>query len=112
MNEIKTNYDYDINNQNVKLLSLSNILLDRGMRLKINETCTDLAKEYKLKYLKKDTSLPLNNDKLSSIQSNIILDPIKVKQFKLTDYFEVIDGRHRYVYSLHQKYSSIPCIII
>ena len=41
----------------VKLLSLSNILLDRGMRLKINETCADLAKEYKLKYLKKDTSL-------------------------------------------------------
>tara|TARA_B100000902_G_C27253801_1_gene886727 strand:- start:684 stop:1022 length:339 start_codon:yes stop_codon:yes gene_type:complete len=112
MKEIKY-YKIDNKYQNTTIiLPLSKILLDNGMRLKVSELCPSKAKDFKLKIIKNDKSLPLNNDKLTTIQENTILEPIKVKQFKLTSYYEVIDGRHRYIYSLNNNYDHIPVIII
>ena len=107
----ETTYNYN-KQENIKCISLYYILLDRGMKTKVDELCSETAKKHKLKVLKNDLSLDLNNGKLKTLESKDIFEPIKIKQFKKTKYYEVIDGRHRYVYSLQNDYTSIPCIII
>ena len=39
------------------------------------------------------------------------LDPITVKRFKETKYYEVIQGRTRVVASLHEGFTHVPVII-
>jgi len=107
----ETIYNY-IKQEHIKCLSLSMILLDKGMRVKISEICSENAIKHALKYIKNDKSLMLNDDKLKEIKTKDNLEPIKIKQFKNTKYYEIIDGRHRYVYSLLSDFTSIPCIII
>lgn len=107
----ETTYNY-IKEDNIKCISLSYILLDRGMKKKVDELCPEKAKKHKLKVLKNDKSFDLKNEKLNTLESKDIFEPIKIKGYKNTQYYEIIDGRHRYVYSLQNDYTSIPCIII
>ena len=99
-------------NDNFILIPIQKILFDLGMKQKVNETCDDKAKQYKIKILKRDP-LPLNkwNTVLSDVQKKIPLDPIIAKQFKETLYYEVVNGRHRVVSSLYEGYTHVPVII-
>jgi len=64
-----------------------------------------------IKKFKNGNIIPLSKwDKVSNdFDSNKPLDPIKVKPFKQTDYYEVIDGRHRCMVSHHNGHTHVPC---
>ncbi len=95
-----------------KEVDVSKILLDNGMRLKIKERCDSFAKQLSLKILKNDKTFPLNDERLQNIIDKNIIEPIKVKQYKNTEYYEVIDGRHRYIYNLLNENKKINVIVI
>ena len=100
-------------NPNFVIIDLKNIVLDRSMFLFIKHNFDDKVKNKGFKVIKNDNSLPLN--KWESVKNDIenhkALDPIKIKQFKTTKYYEIIDGRHRYVSSIYNDFTHIPCII-
>lgn len=94
-------------------LQLNHILLDKSMVIFIRQHFDDKMKNKGYKFIKNDNSLPLHKWEkvLKDITDNIALDPIKVKPFKMTKYYEIIDGRHRYVSSIYNDYTYIPCVI-
>ncbi len=102
-----------IKNESFKVVPIQNILFDLGMKEKVKEYCDDRGKEMKIKVLKRD-NLPLNKWEkvLFDIQNKKPLDPIKVKKYKDTVYYEIIDGRHRVVTSLFKNFTHVPIIII
>ena len=95
------------------LIPIENILFDQGMTKKVTEVCSDTAKKVGIKLLKRD---PLPIYKLEKVlldlQEKKPLDPIHVKKFKETKYYEVIQGRTRVVASLHEGFTHVPVIII
>ena len=100
-------------NPNFVIIDVKDIILDRSMFLFIKHNFDDKVKNKGFKVIKNDNSLPLN--KWESVKNDIenhkALDPIKIKQFKTTKYYEIIDGRHRYVSSIYNDFTHIPCII-
>ena len=102
-----------LKNDHFRLIPIQNILFDQGMTKKVNEVCGDTAKQVGIKLLKRDP-LPLYkwDQVLSDIKEEKSLDPITVKKFKETKYYEVIKGRTRVVVSLHERYTHIPVFII
>lgn len=100
-------------NPNFVIINLKDIILDRSMFLFIKHNFDDKVKNKGFKVIKNDNSLPLH--KWESVKNDIenhkALDPIKIKQFKTTKYYEIIDGRHRYVSSIYNDFTHIPCII-
>ena len=103
-----------IKNEGYRILDLSLILLDRGMVVQIKSFCDDKAKGKKLKKL--PNSQTFNLTKIDSVSKDFEikkpLDPINIKNYKKTNYYEIIDGRHRYVLSLSNGYSHIPVYIL
>ena len=102
-----------VKNNHFRYIPIQNILFDQGMTKKVNEVCADIAKKVGIKVLKRD-QLPLLkwDNVLKDIKNKAPLDPITVKRFKKTDYYEVIQGRHRVVASLHENYTHVPVILI
>ena len=98
-------------NDHFKLISLHRILFDLGMKLKVDEVCSETAKQEKIKILKRE-AFPLYKyeNVLQDIQNKKALDPIIVKQYKHTNFYEVIDGRHRVVCSLYEGYTHVACV--
>ena len=95
------------------ILQLNKILLDKSMSSFIRKNCDDKMKNKGYKLLKNDNSLPLHKLEkvLKDLADNTALDPINVKPFKMTNYYEIIDGRHRFVSSIYYGYTHIPCVI-
>jgi len=114
MEEVKYYHVADVKqnnkkNDNYTIVSLNLILFDLGMKKKVDEVCGDSGKMQKIKILKRE-SLPLNKyeNVLSDFKNQKPMDPINVKKFKETQYYEVINGRHRVVCSLYEGYTHIP----
>ena len=103
-----------IKNEGYMILDLSLILLDQGMIVKIKSLCDVEAKRKKLKKLPNSQTFNLTKIDLVSKDFEIKkpLDPINIKNYKNTKYYEIIDGRHRYVLSLSNGYSHIPVYIL
>ena len=91
------------------LISVKQILYDSGMRKKIKEICNDKGKG--TKGLKGGFSLHKWETVWKEISENIPLDPIIVKKYKNTDYYEVINGRHRATASLCAGLNYVPAFI-
>ena len=102
-----------IKNKIFRLIPIKNLLFDQGMKKKVDEVCSDTAKKVGIKLLKRDP-LPINRLEkvLSDFQEKKPLDPIHVKKFKETKYFEIIQGRTRVVASLYEGYTHVPVFII
>ena len=101
------------NNDLFRFIPIENILFDRGMVKKVNEVCSGAAKQKGIKVLQRNGfSLSKWDSVLKNIKDCKPLDPIIVKQFKKTKYYEVIDGRHRAVVSLYEHFTHVPVIII
>ena len=100
-------------NSNFVIINLKDIILDRSMFLFIKHNFDDKVKNKGFKVIKNDNSLPLHKweNVKNDIENHKALDPIKIKQFKTTKYYEIIDGRHRYVSSIYNDFTHIPCII-
>ena len=69
------------------------LLFSATMTKKVNEVCSDNAKKVGIKLLKRDPLPIYKFDKvLSDIQESKPLDPITVKRFKETKFYEVIQN--------------------
>ena len=102
-----------IQNKPYRLIPIQNILFDQGMTNKVNEVCGNIAKKVGIKLLKRDPLPLLKWDKVfSDLRKKTPLDPITVKRFKKTKYYEVIQGRHRVVASLHEELTHVPVILL
>ena len=102
-----------VKNDHFRYVPIQNILFDQGMTKKVNEVCSDTAKTVGIKLLKRDPLPIYKLDKvLLDFQEEKSLDPIQVKKFKETKYYEVIQGRTRVVASLHEGFTHVPVIII
>ena len=101
-----------IKNGDFKKIPIQEILFDLGMKQFVKEHCDDKAKQLNIKILKRD-NLPLNRSSTvhTDIQNKKPLDPIVVKKFKETKYYEVIQGRHRVVISLYEGFTHVPVIV-
>jgi len=100
-----------VKNEDWVIIPIWKIILDKGMEEKAKELCDDTCKGSNIKKFKNGNIIPLSKwDKVSNdFDSNKPLDPIKVKPFKQTDYYEVIDGRHRCMVSHHNGHTHVPC---
>uniref|UniRef100_A0A6C0L1T5 Uncharacterized protein n=1 Tax=viral metagenome TaxID=1070528 RepID=A0A6C0L1T5_9ZZZZ len=106
--EIKEN---GVKNDRIQFIPYDRIILDRGMFHFIKERLDDKVKGKKLKRIKTGDILPLNKwDKVfEDIEKEKPIDPIQVRPFKDSKYYEIIDGRHRFIVSLDKEYSHLPC---
>ena len=73
-----------------------------------------IRSEIDFKILKKGISTELYKwDKVEKdFKEKKEMDPIKVKRFKDTRYYNIIDGRHRCMLSLFFEYTHIPANIL
>ena len=102
-----------VKNDHFRYIPIQNILFDQGMTEKVNEVCSDNAKKVGIKLLKRDPLPIYKFDKvLSDIQEEKPLDPIVVKRFKETKFYEVVQGRTRVIASLYEGLTHVPSIII
>lgn len=102
-----------IKNENWVIIPIWKIIFDKGMNQKAKELCDDNCKNKNIKKFKNGDVSPLNKWEkvINDFDSNTPLDPIKVKRYKESDYYEVIDGRHRCMISHYYNYTYIPCNI-
>ena len=101
-------------NDNFKLISINKIIFDKGMFAMAQEKFDDLCKGKNIKKFKKGILLPLQKwEKVSrDFEFKKPLDPIKIKKFKNTDNYEVVDGRHRVMLSYYHGYTMVPFTIM
>ena len=97
-------------------INLKNIILDSGMVKSIRKS-TNPTSALGNKILLRDNSFELSKLEqfkyiLSSDKGDFVFPDIKVKRFKNTRYYEVIDGRHRVVVSLITRKSHINAITL
>ena len=103
-----------------ELISIKSIIFDTGMIKKAKEMIIDFGnkgiKVFPKKNIKSQGFDLYKWDEVNiNISSNIALDPINIKKYKTlneTDYYEVIQGRHRVVSSLYNGHTQIPAFII
>ena len=102
-------------------IPIANIIQDTPMRKWSKDNAQDKLSEVKPTKLPKSKDTPfgsLKQDKIDNIQNaydhgqQILLPPIRVKQFGNTPYYEVIDGRHRSVMALKNEEPSVPAQIM
>lgn len=97
-------------NENYNLIPLVNVILDPGMEFMGRQKCHKILLEKKVKTLNNgvETNLYKWDTVLADFESNKSLDPVKLKRFKNTEYFTVLDGRHRCMVSFYKEYTHIP----
>ena len=97
-------------NENYKLIPLVNVILDPGMEFMGRQKCHKILLEKKVKTLNNgvETKLYKWDKVLADFESNKSLDPVKLKRFKKTEFFTVLDGRHRCMVSFYKEYTHIP----
>ena len=97
-------------NENYKLIPLVNVILDPGMEFMGRQKCHKILLEKKVKTLNNgvETNLYKWDKVLADFESNKSLDPVKLKRFKKTEFFTVLDGRHRCMVSFYKEYTHIP----
>jgi len=100
-----------------ELISIKSIIFDKGMIKKAKEMTIDFGSK-KIKVFPKTNIKSQGFDLYKwdevniNISSNIALDPINIKKYNETDYYEVIQGRHRVVSSLYNGHTQIPAFIL
>ena len=74
------------------------------------QKCHKILLEKKVKTLNNgvETNLYKWDKVLADFESNKSLDPVKLKRFKKTEFFTVLDGRHRCMVSFYKEYTHIP----
>ena len=101
-----------LKNENWKLIPIQKIIFDKGMSHIAKEKCDDVCKGVGIRKFKGGILLPMVKwDKVhADFKEKKALDPIVVKAYNNTGYYEIIDGRHRCILSHYNKYTHIPCI--
>ena len=78
------------------------------------QKCHKILLEKKVKTLNNGAETQLYKwDKVEKyFQEKKELDPVKLKKFKETSYYTVLDGRHRCMLSFFNEYTHIPANIL
>ena len=99
-----------VKNENYQYIPLVNVLLDPGMEFIGRQKCHKILLEKKVKTHNNGVETNLYKwDKVEAdFDSEKEMDPIKLKRFKKTEYFTVIDGRHRCMVSFSKGYTHVP----
>lgn len=102
-----------LENENYKIIPLTRVVLDRGMESMGRQKCHKILLERKVKTLNNgvETSLYKWDSVLKDFEEEKEMDPVKLKKFKKTDYYTVLDGRHRCMVSFFKNYTHIPANI-
>ena len=99
-----------VENENVKYIAIEQIVLDPGMGSKGRQKCHEILKTKKVKYLR--TGLETDLYKWDKVEKDFKekkeMDPVKLSRFKKSEYYTVIDGRHRCMLSFCYGYTHIP----
>ena len=97
-------------NENFTFISLTNIILDPGMEFKGRQKCHEILKNRKVKILKGGIETDLYKWDMveNDFKKKKELDPVKICKFKKSQYYTVIDGRHRCMLSFSNEYTHIP----
>tara|TARA_Y100000389_G_C17470694_1_gene530399 strand:- start:2911 stop:3225 length:315 start_codon:yes stop_codon:yes gene_type:complete len=102
-------------------IQIAKLLLDRAMNLWVKKNANDFAFNKKVKILsaKYDNAVGnININKITQLEKAYSINQIHnlpfvlVKQYKNTDYYEIIDGRHRVVLALKYKYDTLLCKLV
>ena len=98
-----------LENKDIRYIPLGKIVLDPGMEFKGRQMCHETLKTKKVKTLRGGLETDLYKwDKVSKdFQEKKEMDPVKLIRFKKTDYYTVLDGRHRCMLSFYHGYSHI-----
>lgn len=101
-----------VKNDIYEMIPLNKIIFDKGMVAIANEKCDDICKNKNIKKFKTGELIPMKKwDKVyHDFENKKPLDPVKVKRFKTTEYYEIIDGRHRCILSHYSGFTHIPCL--
>ena len=83
------------------LLNINFILLDKAMLIYLNKNKINIKNKYIWGFV-----TPIKQDKINSII--LPIKPIIVKKYKFTKYYEIIDGRHRFIKYLLENRLFIP----
>ena len=106
--------------EDIVMIPIENIIHDTPMKSWSQENAHDILSSVRPKRIppSKDTVGKLNFTKIMNIQTAYDngnqneLPPIKVKQYKSSCYYEVIDGRHRAVMALKHKENCISANVV
>ena len=98
-------------NENYQFIPLVKVVLDPGMEFMGRIKCHKILLEKKVKTLNNGVETNLYKwDKVENdFDSGKEMDPVKLKRFKKTEYFTVLDGRHRCMVSFSKEDIPCPC---
>lgn len=97
-------------NENYEYIPLERVVLDPGMEFMGGQKCHKLLLEKRIKTLNNGVETKLYKwDKVEAdFDSGKEMDPVKLKRFKKTEFFTVLDGRHRCMVSFSKGYTHVP----
>ena len=105
-------------------VSIDNILHDAAMYRWVKQNICDRQQYSILKHVKR---IPHRHDgsvgelvasKIDCIEKTMLessiraISPIRIKIYKHTGYFEILDGRHRVVLAIKYNMETVPCIVV
>jgi hypothetical protein len=97
-------------NENYQYIPLERVVLDPGMEIMGRQKCHKLLLDKRVKTLVNGVKTNLYKwDKVEAdFDSEKEMDPVKLNRFKKTDFFTVLDGRHRCMVSFSKGYTHVP----
>lgn len=102
-------------------IPVNKLLLDKAMNLWVKKNANEFALKKKIKILpaKYDNAVGnINTNKITQLEKAYSINEIHnlpfvlVKQYKNTEYYEIIDGRHRVVLALKYNYDTLLCKLV
>jgi hypothetical protein len=97
-------------NENYQDIPLERVVLDPGMEFMGRLKCHKILLERKVKTSNNgvETNLYKWDKVLSDFDSGKKMDPVKLKRFKKTEFYTVLDGRHRCMVSFFKNFTHVP----
>lgn len=97
-------------NENYQFIPLERIVLDPGMKSMGKQKCHEILLDKRVKTLNNGVETNLYKwDKVEAdFDTGKEMDPVKLKRFKKTEFFTVLDGRHRCMVSFSKGYTHVP----
>jgi hypothetical protein len=97
-------------NENFQYIPLERIVLDPGMEFAGRLKCHKVLLQMGVKTLNNgvETNLYKWDKVLKDFEEDKEMDPVKLKRFKKTEYYTVLDGRHRCMVSFYKELTHVP----
>ena len=106
-----THYNIESDSK-VELLSVRAILITKPIAKVLKDADVNVKSSTSAKMDPSGAPFPLSklDNMRKMFEEGATLPPITVSRYKTTDYFSLIDGRHRFVMSIITGYSHVPVV--